>query len=236
MKRPCVFQKKPRKDSARRRMANGMVEGRRLLHDGVMDSFLYICPLFACERACIPLACAGLSCILAWTSIVDIRERIIPHGALLGAVAIWCMLVACTAAFGSEGSAFRAGAAGIVGACALGAGSLLASYVADRLAGHETFGAGDVKLLFVVGLFSGAFWGVVVLVLSCAFLLAAAFIRLSLGAFRRRRSPRRGGCTQAVIHGGPSGDGTFPFAPFVAVAVCAVLVALSCAEGAAPMA
>jgi|GEM_PF-4254845 len=124
----------------------------------------------------------------------------------------------------------------IVGACALGAGSLLASYVADRLAGHETFGAGDVKLLFVVGLFSGAFWGVVVLVLSCAFLLAAAFIRLSLGAFRRRRSPRRGGCTQAVIHGGPSGDGTFPFAPFVAVAVCTVLGALSCAEGAAPMA
>lgn len=149
---------------------------------------------------------------------------------------IWCMLVACTAAFGSEDSAFRAGAAGIVGACALGAGSLLASYVADRLAGHETFGAGDVKLLFVVGLFSGAFWGVVVLVLSCAFLLAAAFIRLSLGAFRRRRSPRRGGCTQAVIHGGPSGDGTFPFAPFVAVAVCTVLGALSCAEGAAPMA
>lgn len=132
---------------------NGTVEGRRLLHDGAMDSFLYICPLFVCERACIVLACAGLACVLAWISIVDVQERIIPHGALLGAVAIWCMLIACTAAFGSEGSTFRAAAAGIAGAFALGAGSFATSCVADAFAGRETFGAGDVKLLFVVGLF-----------------------------------------------------------------------------------
>lgn len=215
---------------------NGTVEGRRLLHDGAMDSFLYICPLFVCERACIVLACAGLACVLAWISIVDVQERIIPHGVLLGAVAIWCMLIACTAAFGSEGSAFRAAAAGIAGAFALGAGSFATSCVADVFAGRETFGAGDVKLLFVVGLFSGAFWGAVILVLACVLLLAVAFVRACRDGFLRRHPSRKDRSIPIGFHGGTSDDGTFPFAPFVAVAVCAVFAVLSCAEGVAPMA
>ena len=89
-------------------MARWRGEGSFMI--GAMDSFLYICPLFVCERACIVLACAGLACVLAWISIVDVQERIIPHGALLGAVAIWCMLL-------SRHGRFRFGRLGVSGGC-----------------------------------------------------------------------------------------------------------------------
>lgn len=190
-----------------------------------MDSFLYICPLFACNRACAGFACAGLACALAWISFVDVRERIIPHGALLGAAAIWCALVACTAVLGEGASAFRAALAGAAGACALGAGSLLTSCAADRIAGRETLGAGDMKLLFVVGLFSGAFWGAVVLVLACMLLLGSALVRVCYEFLRRRCLACEKQSSRNTFE-----EGTFPFAPYVSASVFALAIILSSAS------
>ncbi|MFQ9742362.1 MAG: hypothetical protein ACLRX5_07725 [Slackia sp.] len=93
-----------------------------------------------------------------------------------------------------------------------------------------------MKLLFVVGLFSGAFWGAVILVLACVLLLAVAFVRACRDGFLRRHPSRKDRSIPIGFHGGTSDDGAFPFAPFVTVAVCAVFAVLSCAEGVAPMA
>lgn len=185
-----------------------------------MDSFLYICPLFVCDRSCVGFACAGLACVLAWISFVDVRERIISQGALFGAAAIWCALVTCTAVFDEGASAFRAALAGAAGACVLGLGSLLTSHAADRIAGRETLGAGDVKLLFVVGLFSGAFWGAIVLVLACMLLLGSALVRACYGFLRRRRSACEKQSPRNTFE-----EGTFPFAPYVSASVLVLSVA-----------
>ena len=67
---------------------------------------------------------------------------------------------------------------GLWGALVYGGGMLLMSLVMDVILKKESLGGGDVKLYGVLGLFTGLYGGLILLILSCLFgLLYAAIVR-----------------------------------------------------------
>lgn len=171
--------------------------------------------------------------LLAWGSVIDLRERRIPNKLVAAMAVLWLgarvVLVAaaaacCAAGFGSGvqigDAALVASAAmmrmipfgltlgdGLVGALVLGGGSLAVSIAFERLAHRPSMGGGDIKLLAVVGLFLGWERG-----LWCLF--AACLIVLVMQAVSRVREGGKGIASQ-----------TFPFAPaiLVGVAIASIL-------------
>lgn len=165
--------------------------------------------------------------LLAWGSVIDLRERRIPNKLVAAMAVLWLgarvVLVAaaaacCAAGFGSGvqigDAALVASAAmmrmipfgltlgdGLVGALVLGGGSLAVSIAFERLAHRPSMGGGDIKLLAVVGLFLGWERG-----LWCLF--AACLIVLVMQAVSCVREGGKGIASQ-----------TFPFAPAILVGV-----------------
>lgn len=165
--------------------------------------------------------------LLAWASVIDLRERRIPNKLVAAMAVLWlavCVLLAAMAAACSAGAfgvdaqmgnaALVASATmmrmipfgltlgdGLVGALVLGGGSLAASIAFERLAQRPSMGGGDIKLLAVVGLFLGWERG-----LWCLF--AACLIVLVMQMVSRVREGGKGNASQ-----------TFPFAPAILVGV-----------------
>lgn len=61
---------------------------------------------------------------------------------------------------------------GVIGGAIYGGGMLALSLLLDFALGRESLGGGDVKLLFVLGLFLGPWKGLLMLILACLFGLA----------------------------------------------------------------
>ena len=164
--------------------------------------------------------------LLAWASAIDLRERRIPNKLVAAMAVLWlavrvllaAMAAVCSAGFGVDaqiGDAALVASAtmmrmipfgltlgdGLVGALALGGGSLAASIAFEHLAHRPSMGGGDIKLLAVVGLFLGWERG-----LWCLF--SACLIVLVMQAVSRVREGGKGIASQ-----------TFPFAPAILVGV-----------------
>lgn len=119
-------------------------------------------------------ACALLG-PLASACVYDLQERRIPNRLTALMAVLWCAL--CAALFVVDSSSAQGFVVhGSVGAIALGGGSLLMARVFDRVRGGASFGGGDVKLLFVLGLYLGVSGGLVCLLVACVAALALARI------------------------------------------------------------
>lgn len=164
------------------------------------------------------LALCVLGCILLGLSLVDLDTFIIPNGFVVAGIVVW---VASFAFFGVDMRTIGVGMLmlgltvnpvlavlidGLVGAFAV-AGVLLAlSFAFDKVVGRQSLGGGDIKLLFVVGLFLGLAASVLNLIVACV-----VGIVFSLATQRSRRDsddPR-----------------VFPFGPSIALATWFTLVA-----------
>lgn len=66
---------------------------------------------------------------------------------------------------------------GLLGAAVIGGGMLILSLGMDFLLKKETLGGGDVKLFFVLGLFTGLWKGLLMLILACIVGLLAAVVQ-----------------------------------------------------------
>lgn len=171
--------------------------------------------------------------LLAWTSVIDLRERWIPNKLVAAMAVLWlsvrvllaAIVAACSAgAFGVDAQMGNAASAasvaamrvspfgltlgdGLMGALVLGGGSLAVSIAFERLAQRPSMGGGDVKLLAAVGLFLGWERG-----LWCLF--AACLVVLVTQMTSRFREGGKG-----------IGSQTFPFAPaiLVGVAIASIL-------------
>ncbi len=109
--------------------------------------------------------------ILLFLSLVDWDVMELPNGPMLaGAAAFLVFLPAHEAPLSRL-------AQGAVGALALGGGLLLISLIMDRLLGRETMGGGDIKLLAMLGLYTGPAAGLFLLLLACFIGLAFALRR-----------------------------------------------------------
>ena len=169
-----------------------------------------------------------LVCILMAVALVDLDTFIIPNGfvvagCVLWLVSIWFMPAPRVDAF-SVGSLFSGwvhpgGAValdGIVGAAVVAGGVLVLSVAFDKVTKRRSLGGGDVKLLFMVGLFLGLAGSMLNLLMACLMGLAFAFAQ----GFSVPSSPGEG-----------EGEGesvrtrVIPFGPAIAAATAFTLLA-----------
>lgn len=153
------------------------------------------------------LAFAG---ILVYASLVDIRERRIPNSCIIAALAVRIVYLALALAFGWID--MQAIGYYVFSACAIGIALIALALIADKALGRESIGGGDLKLFFVAGLYFGWQQGLVVVVLSCIFGIAAGVIG-EAGERGSRPSRERPGFLQR----------TLPFGPAIAAACIVVM-------------
>lgn len=136
------------------------------------------------------LAYMVLACLLMGASLVDLDTFTIPNGfvvvgVVLWAASIWFMRVPSVGTFG-VGTLFApllgqgwlsVALDGIVGAVAVGGGILVFSMVFDAVTHRSSLGGGDVKLLFMVGLFLGVAGSLLNVLLACVLGLVFATVR-----------------------------------------------------------
>lgn len=145
-----------------------------------------------------------LTALLGWASAEDLRSRTIPNQCVLASIGVRVAYFAVLAALGT----FDTGRCVYYVASGLGIGAVLLLFglVFERITGREGMGGGDVKLYAVAGLYLGVDGAALVIFISCAFALLAAFLTKS-------------------SHGKDAGlSRTLPFGPAIAASI--VLVAL----------
>ena len=99
--------------------------------------------------------------ILLGLSLVDFDSYIIPDGFIIAGVLNWLISVL----FVSDKLAYLK--SGLIGGFSISAMILIVSLIMDRVLGKESLGGGDIKLLFMVCLYTGIFKGFFLLFLSC---------------------------------------------------------------------
>ncbi|MEG1830958.1 MAG: prepilin peptidase [Raoultibacter sp.] len=140
-----------------------------------------------------------LACLLLAVALVDLDTMTIPNGFVVAGIIVWAASawwVPTQAAAFSVGSLFAGWlgggwlavvADGLAGALGVGGFMLAASLVFDRVLGKQSLGGGDIKLLFMVGLFLGAALSVFNLLVSC--LLGLVFATASKQWVKRENPP-----------------------------------------------
>lgn len=170
--------------------------------------------------ACVCVACAygpsleavelvAFSAVLIAAADIDVRTRRIPNALLLAACAIRLAYVAAAGlVFGADAALLLARS--LAGALVVGGGLLVATLLADRLLGGQSMGGGDIKLFAVEGLYFGVSGGLAVLAGSCVIGAVSALCLRGAGG-----------------QGGEGAKRTFAFAPAIAIASIAVMIASS---------
>ena len=138
------------------------------------------------------LALCALGCILLGLSLVDLETYTIPNGYIIAGIAAWAVSFAF---YGVDLSAMGLGSLMLAFA-----GCLLAlSLVFDKVMGRRSLGGGDVKLVFMVGLFLGLAGSVLNLIVACVVGIVFAY------ATQKRRQDT-------------NDPQAFPFGPSIALA------------------
>lgn len=134
-------------------------------------------------------------CILFCLSLVDFDIYEIPDGCHIAALAGWLI----TLPFLEE--PWKLLRQGLIGALVLLGSILLLSLLMDKLLGKESMGGGDIKLLFVCGLYLGIVGGMFMLIFAC--LIGLGFV---------------------LLVGKKNKEGQFPFGPSLAIAAWCMLL------------
>lgn len=103
-----------------------------------------------------------LACILLGLSLVDFEIYEIPNSFLIAGILLWLVTLPL-----SEGDVLHEIMSGALGGFIMGGAMLLLSLLFDKVTGKESLGGGDIKLIFMLGLFQGIFGGLFNLILSC---------------------------------------------------------------------
>lgn len=158
-----------------------------------------------------------LACVLLGLSLVDLDTRTIPNGFIIVGIVVWA---ATFAFYGVDMSTTGLGAFalaatgssvlavlidGVAGGVVVAGGMLVLSLVFDRIVGRQSLGGGDVKLLFMVGLYLGLAASVLNLIVACIVGIVFAFATQRASD---KQTPR-----------------TFPFGPSIALATWFTLLA-----------
>ena len=128
---------------------------------------------------------ALLACILLACAFADLEGYIIPDRFILAGIVLF---VLCLSLAERPLAVLKDGA---IGGFAVAGGLLLFVLAAERLLGKEAMGGGDIKLLFVTGLFLGWKGNLLCLLLACV-------VGVVFGLARRGKSE------EAAIPWGPS--------------------------------
>ncbi|MCH3960592.1 MAG: prepilin peptidase [Solobacterium sp.] len=107
----------------------------------------------------------GMTCALLGLSLVDLAKYEIPDGYLIFGAVWWLLGMGVEALLGVN--TLPQIKNGAIGAVCLGGGILVISLIMDKVLKKESMGGGDIKLLFVAGLYLGALNGLFSLMLAC---------------------------------------------------------------------
>lgn len=107
----------------------------------------------------------GLVCALLGLSVVDLDKYEIPDGYILFGIAWWVLGMTIEYFTGME--VVGRIKDGLLGGICIAGGLLVLSLLMDRILKKESMGGGDIKLVFVTGLYLGAVNGLFSLVLAC---------------------------------------------------------------------
>lgn len=133
------------------------------------------------------VALATFVAVLVLASVWDLRTRRIPNQLIAVALVAWLVpVVVGLFAFAPDESALAAIALpgqGLLGAVALGGGVLAFALAYERITGRFALGGGDIKLIFVMGLYLGLERGLWALLTSCLMgaVLGLAWQRMGKG-------------------------------------------------------
>lgn len=103
-----------------------------------------------------------LACILLGLSLVDLDIYEIPNAFIIAGILLWLV----TLPF-AQGDVLQEIMSGALGGFVMGGAMLLLSLLFDKVTGKESLGGGDIKLIFMLGLYQGIFGGLFNLILSC---------------------------------------------------------------------
>lgn len=107
----------------------------------------------------------GLCCALLGLSIVDLQKYEIPDGYILFGIVWWILGLGVAYLLGNNIQSMLIN--GLIGGFGLGGGVLVISLIMDKLLKKESMGGGDIKLLFVAGLYLGIVNGLFSLMAAC---------------------------------------------------------------------
>ena len=102
-----------------------------------------------------------LTVILLGISLVDLDSYIIPDGFIVAGILNWLVSIF----FAADKKTYVL--SGFFGAFVISGSVLVLSLIMDRILGKESLGGGDIKLLFMVCLYTGPYKGLFLLFLSC---------------------------------------------------------------------
>lgn len=126
-----------------------------------LTALVYLSALAACGLRWDTVQALVLASCLITLSLVDLDTFVIPDRVLAVLALSWLLFLPLSPA---PAASFRSG---LVGACAIGLPLLAIVLAADRIMGRETMGGGDLKLLFLTGLYFGWQRQLLLLILAC---------------------------------------------------------------------
>lgn len=131
------------------------------------------------------------ACILLAASFADLEGYIIPDRFIAAGIAVRLVFILVS------GDVLHELAFSAVGGFSVAAALLLIALAMEKLMGREALGGGDVKLIFVTGLYLGWKLNVLCLVFAC-------FIGIAVGLFTGAHRPAGDGGEPKLIPWGPS--------------------------------
>ena len=128
----------------------------------ILLSLVFVSIMWRYDVSFLALRYLGLSCILLGLSLIDLETYEIPDKFILAGIIWWMVTIPFV-----ESSMSEQLKSGLAGGIALGGGILFLSLLMDKILKKESMGGGDIKLFFMLGLYTGPVFGLLNVILSC---------------------------------------------------------------------
>lgn len=183
---------------------------------------LYVSIFLRYEIALEALELAAFGSVLLVLSLTDIDEFIIPNSTIVAAIAIRLAYILVGGALGIHDAAALV-AASIANGLIVAIPILLLAMVMDHILGKESLGGGDVKLLFVAGMYFGWQQCLFLLVVACVLgivvgLVGKAHTTTELGVQDKNGALEEPMAAEHTKSSGQADPALIPFGPSIALA------------------
>ncbi len=150
--------------------------GAKIPADAIVTELLlgaaYLCAFLRFGFCGETITCMVLAAILLGLSLVDLEAMVIPDGFLAAMLIWWVPYIFLS------GDPKTCALSGLFGGLLIGGGVLVIDLIFERIWKVEGMGGGDIKLLFVTGLYLGPWVGLFHLILACVTgLLMTVFLK-----------------------------------------------------------
>ena len=152
------------------RYCNQKISMRYMITE-LFSAFMFVSLVWKYDISFLTLRYVVLACILLGLSLVDLDSYEIPNGCIIMGIVWWIVTIPLM-----ETSIIEEIKNGVIGGFAIGGGVFLCSLVMDFVLKKESMGGGDIKLYFMLGLYTGWVLGLFQLIISCMIGIVFVFV------------------------------------------------------------